>query len=167
MQYSIHPPSDFIRNHSSHLLPDWSLPVASVLVVLQPARCSLLPLTIETKQEKDELRDRFLQWGTPLVCTLQAQGHLADLFDPRTGLPFLSQPGSLQLDDVAVVRYCLGYTSETQGGCSIILHPTWQSAVYPSVLVCSVTPGLLNRMVQDWLGRSPSLPVLRNNGTHG
>ena len=147
MQYSVHRPSQFISNHVDSLLPTWSRPVASVLVVLQQCPCDLLERTSTTENQKQQLRQQFLQFGRQVAGRLQHLGHLADLFDPSTGFPLLSQPGQLWLDDVAVVRACLGYPSTRACGCSVLLHPVWGNAVYPSTLVSSAEPDLMSQIV--------------------
>lgn len=147
MQYSVHAPNLFIRKHLDKLLPDWSQPVGSVLVVLQPCSSDLTHRTPLSEFLKQRLRSQFLAFGYPVAAQLQQLGHLADLFDPRTGFPLLSHPGPLRLDDVAVARSCLGYPSTCCHGCSVILHPTWGSAVYPSTLLSSAEPGLLETVI--------------------
>ncbi len=137
MQYSIHAPNPFICKNLSRLLPDWSSPVRSVLVVLQPFPVELAQFTPETDAQKQKLRQRFLDFGLTIVHALRRAGHLADLFDPRTGHPLLSQAGTLRLDDVAVVRSTLGYSTTQFGNCCVILHPQWGNAVYPSILISS------------------------------
>lgn len=137
MQYSIHTPNSFICKNLPRLLPDWSLPVRSVLVVLQPCPTDLMQFTPEADAQKQRLRQRFLDFGLAIVQALRQAGHLADLFDPRTGHPLLSQAGTLRLDDVAIVRSTLGYSTTQFGDCCSILHPHWGSAVYPSVLISS------------------------------
>lgn len=112
IEYSVHTPSTYISTHRDQLLPDWSLPVRSVLVVLQPAQIELVQQTPETEDQKQQLRQRFLEFGLEIVEKLRQIGHQADLFDPRTGTPLLSQAGSLRLDDVAVVRSTLGRSEE-------------------------------------------------------
>jgi hypothetical protein len=140
MQHSVHPPSAFIRSFTNQLLPSWSHPVESVLILLQPSGCDLLEQTPITEFQKQQLREQFLEWGRKTADQLHEMGFAADLFDPRTGLPVLSTAGSLRLDDVAVVQSCLGYPTCDRCGCSVILHPTWGSAVYPSILVSSAPP---------------------------
>ena len=140
MQYSVHDPSPFICTNLDKLLPTWSVPVRSVLIVLQPCTCNLLERTPLAEQQKFELRQKFLQFGYDVAAKLQQLGHLVDVFDPRTGLPLLSQAGPSKLDDVAVVRSCLGYPSSSSHGCSVVVHPTWGSSVYPSTLVSSAPP---------------------------
>lgn len=152
MQCSVHQPSRYICQHGQRLLPDWSAPVRSVLVVLQHAGCELLERTATSETQKVQLRQQFLAVGAAIAQRLHQLGYCADLFDPRTGYPLQSQPGSLGLDDVAVARACLGYPVIHSHGCSILLHPTWNSAVYPSVLLSSAEPELLNRVTRDVLG---------------
>jgi hypothetical protein len=112
-----------------------------------------------TEAQKHILRDRFLQIGGAIAAQLQEQGYQADLFDPKTGLPILSQSGRC-MDDVAVVRECLGYGTMEINGCSILLHPEWGSAVYPAVLVSSAAPTVVERVASGVMGGG-----LIDNGT--
>lgn len=139
MQYSVHPPSEFIRQHSEKLLPEWAAPIRSIVVVLQPADRELTDCCPETDRQKQVLRSQFLAFGLKVAAILRQQGHLADLFDPKTGLPLLSGSGSLRLDDVAVVRSTLGYATKSIGNCFTVIHPHWGSAVYPSILMSSAS----------------------------
>jgi hypothetical protein len=140
MQYSIHLPNEFILTHLDQLLPGWLIPVVSVLVVLQQCQFPLLDKTPEAEQQKHELRKRFINFACKVALKLHEMGYLVDIFDPRTGWPMLSQPGRLKLDDVAVVQASLGYQLSDRGGCMILEHPAWGSSVYPSILVSSAEP---------------------------
>lgn len=137
IQCSVHPPSDFICKNCEQLLPNWSSPVRSVVVVLQPAPLELVQRTLETEFQKGHLRSQFLAFGLKVAEYLQKKGYPTELFDPRTGFPVLSPAGSLRLDDVAVVRSTLGYDTAKLGNCSTIVHPRWGSAVYPSIVMSS------------------------------
>ncbi len=147
MQYSVHPPSEFICQHSEKLLPEWSDPVRSIVVVLQPADRELTERCRETDVQKQVLRSQFLEFGFKVAESLRQQGHLAELFDPKTGLPILSEAGSLRLDDVAVVRSTLGYAIAPVGNCYTIVHPVWGGAVYPSILMSSADLTLVEAAV--------------------
>lgn len=147
IQYSVHTPNQFIRTHLAQLLPSWSAPVVSVLVVLQECQFALLDKTLETERHKQELRSRFLTLGSYIADKLHQRGYLADLFDPQTGAPITSQPGPLKLDDVAVVQASLDYPLTDQGGCAVIEHPDWGSAVYPSILISSAAIEVLAEVV--------------------
>lgn len=148
MQYSIHPPSLYILQHQSQLLPDWSLPIQSVLIVLQPCPIILLDRTVETEACKDQQRQRFLDLSQAIAARLRQLGHLATAFDPRTGLPVHDRAGDLYLDHVAVVRSLLGYAKISSGNCSVILHPLWGGAVYPSVLLASAASQVVEVAVE-------------------
>jgi hypothetical protein len=139
MQCSLHPPSHFIATHRAKLLPEWSQPVRSLLLVLQPSPIPLVPPSPATEAHKQTLRQQFLEFGTTIVQRLQHQGHLADLFDPQTGWPRVSRSGSYRLDDVAVVSACLGYATTRAGDCALLVHPIWGQAVYPATVVSSAT----------------------------
>lgn len=147
MQLSVHPPNKFLQTHATELLPHWSQPIASVLVVLQQCECPLWERTPATETDKNRLRDRFLQLAQPLVSQLQQKGYLATAFDPRTGWPFGSAAGSLALDHVAVIKSTLHYPTSHSGGCQVLLHPIWQSAVYPAILLTSAPPQHLQALI--------------------
>ncbi|BAU13389.1 hypothetical protein LEP3755_39280 [Leptolyngbya sp. NIES-3755] len=149
MQYSVHPPSEFIAAHSEKLLPEWSHPIRSIVVVLQPADRELTERCWETDLQKQKLRSQFLEFGLKVAESLK--DHLVELFDPKTGFPVLSGAGSLRLDDVAVVRSTLGYTIAPVGNCLTIVHPLWGSAVYPSILMSSAEMRLVDAAVAGLL----------------
>ena len=149
MQYSIHSPNKFIRTHLRQLLPSWSLPVLSMLIVLQQCQFASFERTIDTENNKAQLREQFIQFGCNVALKLRDLGHLADIFDPQTGLPMNSPPGQLKLDDVAVVNSALGYSIRYSGPCSMIVHPTWGISVYPSTLVSSAHPHIIEGMVKS------------------
>ncbi len=148
MQYSIHSPNEFIQSNLDQLLPDWLLPVLSVLVVLQLCQLALVERTIDTENCKNQSRQQFIEFGGKIVARLRAIGYLAELFDPQTGLPMTSPPGQLRLDDVAVVHSVLGYSTTDNGACKTLIHPTWGRAVYPSILLSSAPPHVLEGVVK-------------------
>lgn len=143
LQYSVHPPSPFICAYLQQLLPGWPLPAASVLVVLQKRQSAPLARNRDTEIDKDRLRECFIKFGCNIARILSKMGHYADPFDPRTGWPLLSPSGQCQLDDVAVACAALGYATSTSGGCATIVHPIWGNAVYPSTLLSSAPPAIV------------------------
>jgi len=148
---STHPPSSYIRKYGSQLLPGWDLPIASVLIVIQPCPAEFVERTPENEQFKSELRDRFLTVGCEIARELQKLGYLADLFDPRSGLPIMSPAGQRRLDDVAVVQSVLGYETSDRSGCCVLVHPTLGTAIYPSTLASSALPAALKLVVDKIL----------------
>ncbi len=152
MQYSCHLPTPFIARHRPQLVPDWSCEVGAVLIVLQRSPCDLAPRSPLTERQKYLLREAFMQTGLAIATQLRQLNYCADPFDPKTGQPLLSQPGSLWLDDVAVIRACLGYPTADRDGCSILLHPDWGSAVYPAVLLSSAPPEQVREVARSVTG---------------
>ncbi|MBW4540519.1 MAG: methylmalonic aciduria and homocystinuria type D protein [Myxacorys chilensis ATA2-1-KO14] len=152
MQYSVHPPNTFISQYGDQLLPEWSAPVRSIIVILQPANLELTHCTPEAEHCKHQLRQRFLEIGLKIIQHLKQLGYLADGFDPQTGLPLTSQAGRMRLDDVAVVRSSLGYSTTQLGACSTVVHPLWGSAVYPSILMSSADTKLVESAVKAVAG---------------
>lgn len=92
---------------------------------------------------KDYWRSRFLAIATHLVPIIAQAGWRADGFDPKTGYPLHSPPGSLRLDDTAVVKACLGYGDRQWSNCRVVLHPDWADAVYPSIMLATMPPAQL------------------------
>jgi len=148
-QYSVHPPSQFVCHHQDKLLPDWSCPARSMLIVLQSCDCDLLERSPLAEAQKHKLRRQFLKLGYAIAAQINHRGYLAALFDPRTGLPLLARPGALRLNDVAIVQAALGYRVASSHGCSIVLHPTWGRAVYPSTLISSAAPAVIEEILSE------------------
>jgi hypothetical protein len=157
-QYSIHHPSVFINRHRHDLLPDWQVPVSSMMVILQPCTVALNQTTSDTEQQKQFLRRRFLHLSKQLIVTLNQAGYTADRFDPRTGRPYYSRPGALTLDDVAVVQAVLGYRLIPVGDCRLIEHPVWGCGVFPSVVV-SAAPTTVLAAIADRVWQSRKLAI--------
>ncbi len=157
MQYSVHSPNPFIQKKADQLLPGWPLPILSVLVVLQQCPLALLERTTETERCKNQLRHQFIKFGLPIARQLQSMGYCVELFDPRTGRPLISPPGLLRLDDVAVVRSLLHYPVIDSGGCTLVIHPSWNQSVYPSTIVSSAPPSVLQTVVDH--ATHPCLPA--------
>lgn len=151
IEYSVHLPSEFISTNVCQLLPEWLVPVLSVLIVFQHCPVLLVEKTAETEFYKQQLRSQFVQIGRQIVLSLQHMGYRAEIFDPRTGYPILTQPGPLKLDDVAVVQTSLGYPLIETGGCWVIEHPTWGNAVFPSVLLSAADPVITQAVVDTVL----------------
>jgi len=149
IEYSIHIPSEFISTHVCQLLPDWLAPVLSVIIVFQHCPVLLAEKTTETEFHKRQLRAQFLRLSRQIVLYLQQLGYQAEIFDPCTGYPLLSQPGPIRLDDVALVHTSLGYPLTETGGCRMLEHPIWGNAVYPSILLSSATPNVTQTIVDQ------------------
>ena len=146
-QLSIHRPSDFLRKHWKNLLPSWQQPIGSVLIYLQFSPIQLCDRTPQTEEMKDQLRLTFLSRAHHWHHQITHQGHLAEPFDPKYGTPIFSEAGSWPLDDVAVAHALLKFPILEQGGCKLLRHPHWNSAVFPSTLLSSASPDFLRQLI--------------------
>jgi hypothetical protein len=147
-QYVICLPNQFICDHTVDLLPDWSQPVGSVILVLQRCSCSLLNNTPEAKKVKNRLRQRFLVFGATVARSMTKLDYLTEIFDPASGAPTRSRSGVLRVDDVALVHSLLSYAVIDHDGCSVLLHPLWNDAVYPSTIITSASPITLTSVIR-------------------
>lgn len=146
-QLSIHAPSDFLQEHWLQLLPHWTHPVRSVLIYLQASPVRLCDRTPQTEAVKDELRHAFLIQAKDWYRSITQQGYLAEPFDPKYGTPVYSQAGAWPLDDVAVAHALLRLPIFEHGGCKLLRHPDWQTAVFPSTLLSSASPQQMLQLI--------------------
>lgn len=149
VQMSVHRCSQFIAQNLERVFPDWVLPVTTcrVVVVLQQSRYPLADTALHIEREKDRLRERFIGFGSDVVRNLRDCGFLTDLIDPRTGYPQLSRPGEIPHDDTAVVKALLGFPI-IHNSCSVLEHPSWGSAVYPSILISSASEKVIKNVLK-------------------
>jgi hypothetical protein len=142
-------PSEYFLANCHRILPDWQQQSSIwVVVVLQRSRFELVHDTPVISAEKQRLREKFMRFGLDLAFNLRDCGYLTDLMDPRTGYPLLSHPGEIPHDDTAAVKALLGYPI-LKNQCRVLIHPQWGTAVYPSILVSTAPPIML-----EWAIRS-------------
>jgi hypothetical protein len=148
IQISIHNPSPYICANCERILPDWKQQqFLWVVVVLQQSRYPLEEITAETEIEKERLREKFMRFGCDVAFNLRDRGYLTDLIDPRTGYPLLSHPGPVPHDDAAVVQALLHYPV-IKNQCSVLVHPEWGTAVYPSILISEAPPSIIESVTK-------------------
>ena len=144
---SVHAPSPFLSEHWKRLLPHWTTPVRSVLIYLQPSTVTLCDRTEQTERSKEQLRQTFLQQAQIWHHLVTQAGYLAEPFDPQFGTPIYSPPGEWLLDDVAVAHALLQLPIAQRGGCTLLSHPEWNTAVFPGTLLSSASPTVLTRLL--------------------
>ncbi|MFK0732008.1 MAG: methylmalonic aciduria and homocystinuria type D protein [Gloeotrichia echinulata GP01] len=148
IQISIHSPSQYICANCERILPDWKQqPFLWVVIVLQQSQYPLVESTAFIEIEKERLREKFMRFGCDLAFNLRDRGYVTDLIDPRTGYPLLSHPGTVPHDDTAVVKALLKYPV-IHNKCSVLVHPDWGTAVYPSILLSEAPPILIEEITK-------------------
>lgn len=149
VQISIHSPSQYICANRERILPDWQhRSCLWVVIVLQQSRYPLVKSTPAIEQEKELLREKFMRFGFDLAFQLRDRGYLTDLIDPRTGYPLLSHPGAIPHNDTAVVKALLNYPV-MKNKCCVLVHPTWGTAVYPSVIISEAPPSMIACFIKE------------------
>ncbi|CDM96743.1 protein of unknown function [Limnospira indica PCC 8005] len=68
----------------------------------------------------------------------------------RLSVAVLSQPGEINHSDALTVATSLNLSLQ-KGPCTIVIHPQWGTAVYPSVLISSAPPDEINKAI-DFAG---------------
>jgi hypothetical protein len=140
------PPSLFVAQNLRHLLPELPTKKVWVLLLLQQSQVPLNQLNPQVEIEKNLLRNKFMNFSLSMAHTLRSYDFYSDFFDPITGYPVLSHPGTISHDDVAMVNALLGF-SMTDDDCTGLIHPIWQTAVYPGVLMTTATPAVIESVV--------------------
>ena len=148
IQIYIKHPSEFIKHNQQRLLPTWTVSIRHIILVLQKSNFPLEHSSYEVEREKDRLRAIFLRLGCNLVFKLGDARYQSDLFDPRNGYPLISRPGEITLSDTTIVKDLLGFDVIKQK-CSLLVHPQWGTAIYPSTIVTSASLKLLEPLLQD------------------
>ncbi|MGK7872144.1 MAG: methylmalonic aciduria and homocystinuria type D protein [Xenococcaceae cyanobacterium] len=149
VQISIHEPTEYIKENRQKIIPNWESDPVVVIVVLQQSKHSLTNTGPHIEKEKDRLRKKFIYFGCALTSALNNDEFLADLIDPRNGYPLFTRPGKSIHDDVATASTLLGYTKVPKGECSMLNHPEWGTAVYPSTLISSASPEKIQPFIKE------------------
>jgi len=149
IQITIHSPSEYIQTNRHRILPDWqSQPSFWIVIVLQQSQWEMLERTPKVEREKQQLRENFMRFGFDVVFHLRDIGYLSDLIDPRTGYPLFSRPGEIPHDDTAAVKALLNYPI-LRNKCRVLIHPQWGISVYPSILISTAHPTVIELAIQN------------------
>lgn len=140
MECYLSAPTPFMAAHWSEILPDWTHPPQAIAICLLRAK---VPLDLDGKpqrQEKDRLLHQFLTWGKDLRQQALPAPHCLAIISPQDGKPVCAQAGSIHIDLVATVHQCLGFPFvRSPQGCKLLLHPDWRSAVYPGLVITTMS----------------------------
>ncbi|MDJ0659200.1 MAG: hypothetical protein QNJ42_06875 [Crocosphaera sp.] len=145
----IHPPTQFIIDHVSDLLPTWTLLPRSILIILLYSKVPIETISQETQEEKERLKQEFLLLGNRLQSILKQENCFIEIIDPQEGTPIHSNDTILNFDMIAIINQSLGFNYyNTEQGCKILNHPTQKNAIYPSILVSDTDPVIINNILK-------------------
>lgn len=132
LDYAAYPASGSLLRDARAVFPAAPPAPLALVPVLQRAAVPLDTFGDAQAAEKDLLQGRFFAWAAEVRDALQARGGFwADATDPATGAALFGDQAALYSDVPPIARLMRCPTHDA-GGCTILLHPEWRSAVYPA-----------------------------------
>ncbi len=150
------PPTSYLLANQRSLLPawdwDWTEQPPTLILVLLQAKFSLLEDSAIIQEEKDRLLGKFIRLTQQIKLHTQQQHVLTEIIFPVDGKPLCSTVGNDFFNLPAIVKESLGYeVVKTEPGCSAFRHPTWNHAVYPSLLLINTSIKNTENIIQNIL----------------
>jgi hypothetical protein len=144
LEYSVHAVVKAHLRDVTAVFPALPSPAPPLLTVptLQRAAVPLDTFGDAQAAEKDRLQAVFFVWAAAVRDALAGRGRWADATDPATGAALFGDAGALY-SDVPPIARLLRYPTLDAGGCTILLHPAWRTAVYPATLFTDATLDVL------------------------
>lgn len=129
-------PSLFIQQNWQQLLPHWSSPPQTLLLVCLRSSENLSLGNDAVQREKDRLWQAFHHCTQELCLVAQTQGICLEAICPKTGLAVQAPSPAWVFDLVYLFHDRLGFPwQRTNQGCKVFHHPRWGQACYPGLLI--------------------------------
>lgn len=113
--------------------------------------------------EKDALLERFAAWASAVCDELGSGGWWADYVDPCSGLTVRTRGGAVY-PEVDAFETLLKWRTATAGGCKVLSHPRWGTAVYPATLLAAAPLPVLLRAMAKAAEHIPATAVAALHG---
>lgn len=151
LEYSVHLVPRSMVHECLTVLPCINKDTDNLLCVptFQKADDDLTEFTEKAAYEKDRLLESFFAWGKLICAELNKAGHWADVIDPCSGYPLLTDRGSSIYSEVAGMNVLLKYKLYKVSGCSLIEHPVWKTRCYPASLFTLAPQDLLEKAIAN------------------
>mmetsp|Transcript_43358 Transcript_43358/g.70353 ORF Transcript_43358/g.70353 Transcript_43358/m.70353 type:complete len:199 (+) Transcript_43358:16-612(+) len=105
-----------------------------VVPVFQKTSVELVAWGDVQRVEKDRCLEVFMKWGRKVCERIRSRDCWADISDPCSGLPVFGKNSNYVYSDVDASELLLSYRTIDVGGCRVLSHPSWGTAVYPTTL---------------------------------
>ncbi|KAI8987213.1 methylmalonic aciduria and homocystinuria type D protein [Pilobolus umbonatus] len=152
-EYSVYKPSvRFLRDFDTILPTLTEKQMSDLLVVPVVQRCThdMVGISTEVNHERDIKLEVFVDWGKRVVDRIKSIGMWADIMDPASGYPIFSEAGPTPYPDVQGTHMLsTRYDVHNIGCCHILLHPQWNSHVYPSTLFTTAPNDILIKVINE------------------
>lgn len=148
----IQPPTRFILENHSRLLPRCKFYPQIMVIILLEAKIYLEQTNQQVQQEKQRLKKEFLQLGENIRTVAQGKKWLIEVIDPQDGKPIYSASGETTFDIVSVVHDSLGFKfNDTNNNCKLLNHPLKKTAIYPNLLLSDIDNKQMNYLIKEIL----------------
>ncbi|KAI7905210.1 methylmalonic aciduria and homocystinuria type D protein [Cokeromyces recurvatus] len=151
-EYSVYKPSSrFLRDFDTIFPSLKEKKELLVVPIIQKCKFDMVGLTKEANEERDIKLEIFVEWGKLVVKRIESIGMWADIMDPASGFPILSEAGPSPYPDVQGT-YMLAssrFSIQNVGCCHILLHPKWFSFIYPSTLFTTAPADILEKVINE------------------
>ncbi|KAI9499583.1 methylmalonic aciduria and homocystinuria type D protein [Zychaea mexicana] len=151
-EYSVHAPSDRFLRDMATVFPHLSVRQRKdllVVPVIQQCENDMVGLTYEVNKERDDKLELFVDWGKRVADRLASVGFWADVTDPASGFPVLSEAGPSPYPDVQATTALTRYDIQNVGCCHILLHPAWKSRIYPATFFTIAPADILVKVIDE------------------
>ncbi|WP_267383183.1 hypothetical protein [Cyanobacterium sp. uoEpiScrs1] len=148
----IQPPTKFIIDNYSILLPDCKFYPQTIAIILLEARMSLEKNNKQVQQEKQRLKKEFLKLGNKIQSIAKKEKWLVEIIDPQNGKPINSTSSQINFDIVSIVHELLGFTfNNTNSGCKLLNHPLKATAIYPNIILSNIDHKQMDFLIKKTL----------------
>jgi hypothetical protein len=139
VEFSVHELPRAMRRDLALVMPSRDVSRMVAVLAAQRSRVDLTNWGAEAAAEKDLLLERFAAWAGRVLARLAARGFAnGDFIDPCSGLPANTRGCTVVWPEVDAFETLQRgrYRALSAGGCRIVAHPEWGTAVYPASLLC-------------------------------
>ena len=149
-EVSVHTPPRALLYELDMVFPNVDCTKNNLVCILsaQKSKMKLLEWNDEVAKEKDLLLERFAEWAEKICKKLTENGYFADYIDPCSGLPSKGD-GNKVYGEVDGFELLCSYKTSDAGGCKVLLHPSWASAVYPASIFSTAPIDLVLEIIKD------------------
>lgn len=157
-EFSVHSIPRTHRDEVAAIFPNVSTEDMLVVPTCQRSAVDLVEWGDDAAREKDKLLIQFQHIAKGVCEALIAQGYWADYIDPCSGLPMIHKEGNTVYGEVQAMVTLLGYKTQNAGCCSVLLHPSWGSSVYPASFFAKAPVDVVVRAITEHAGRLRDRP---------
>jgi hypothetical protein len=139
-EYSIHHLPPVARRHCCQVFPEFTIDEHTLVIpTVQRTVYDIIQYGAPVEREKNVCLERFYAWGHQvrdfiLKSSTPTASYWCDLIDPCSGFPVVSRHGPTLYSEVDGLQTLLQYKQAKVGACHIVVHPQWESYMYPATV---------------------------------